>query len=142
MNITRNYLINILQQHGIIKTNMTLNPVFNRRLLTNPVLAQHILNATIFLRGDPDYKVRLHVLLLGLSEQPTCKVCGNDVYMRVTGRQRFTFPDYCSMKCIGESLDTKNKRIATNIERYGAAAYIISDDYSKVKSVPASNILL
>ena len=140
--MSRNYLIHLLQQYGIIKPDMTLNPVFNKRLLANPALAQHLLDITGFLRGEPDYKVRLHVLMLGLLEQPTCKVCGNDVHMRVTGRQRFTFPEYCSMKCIGESSDTKNKRIATNMKRYGAATYIVSNDYSKGKSVPASKILL
>ena len=94
--MTRNHLISLLKQNGIIKVDNTLNPVFNKRLLNNPELAQHLVNLTTFLQGDPTFKIRLHVLLSGITEQPTCIQCGKDVVMRIDGKYQGTFPKYCS----------------------------------------------
>ena len=141
--MTRNHLIQVLMNNGIVKQDHTLNPVFLKRLMNNPELTQVVLNMTSFLRGDVCLKTRLHALLQGITTQPVCTVCGRDVSMRLTGRYRFTFPSHCSGSCTSRDPIVLEKRAATNLALYGAKSFITSDTYhSKVISVPASNILL
>lgn len=128
--MTRNYLIALLKTAGVITYGGRLNPVFDKRLKTNPGLTQHILNCTSFLRGDNCLKARLHVLLLGITEQPVCIGCGRDVGMRLDGKYRFTFPKHCGRKCVSEDLGVRAKRLATNMKRYGAPSYLTSNQRS------------
>lgn len=89
--------------------------------MKDPLLAQHVVELTSFLRGGNNcLKTRLHVLLQGITTQPTCKQCGNDVYMRLDGRYRYTFPTYCSSMCLSSAPEVKSKRLSTNLKKYGA----------------------
>lgn len=118
--MTRNYLIRVLQQYGIIQQDLSLNPVFRKRLLANPAIAQHLLEWTSFMRGDVCFKMRLHALIQGIDYQPTCVVCGRDVIMRLTGRYRFSFPTHCCQQCVGNDTNVIAMRISTNQRKYGA----------------------
>lgn len=126
--MTRNYLIHILKQHGVITSSNSLNPVFNKRMLANPGLTQMVLDATSFLHGGPAIKTRLHVLLMGVTEQPICSQCNVPVHMQMTGKSAFTFPSYCSSKCLGKDAKVNAARMATNYQRYGAASYVASSE--------------
>lgn len=109
--MTRNYLIHLLKQYRIIDADNTLNVKFNKRLMEEPVLMQALINATSFLRGSANAKVRLHVLIQGITTQPICKHCQKDVFMRVSGPGRFSFPTYCSSKCSTNDPDVIAKRV-------------------------------
>lgn len=109
--MTRNYLIHLLKQYRIIDADNTLNVKFHKRLMDEPVLMQALIDATSFLRGSANAKVRLHVLLQGLQMQPVCKTCKKDVSMRVSGPYRFSFPTYCSSKCSSNDPDVIARRV-------------------------------
>lgn len=111
--MTRNYLIHLLKQYKIIDADNTLNVKYSRRLMAEPILMQAIINATSFLRGSASAKVRLHALLQGITSQPVCKACNKDVYMRLTGKYRFTFPTFCSSVCSSNDINVQKKRIQT-----------------------------
>jgi hypothetical protein len=102
-----------------------------RKLMNQPVLMQAVIDATSFLRGSACPKTRLHVLLLGITEQPVCQTCGRDVKMRLNGKYRFTFPTYCSSACFAGLADTNEKRSTTNHERYGAVSYTATEEYRR-----------
>lgn len=97
--MTRNYLIYILKHYKIIDPDNTLNVKYYKRLMDKPTLMQALIDVTSFMRGSADAKTRLHVLLQGITEHPTCQTCGRDVSMRLSGKYRFTFPTFCSSKC-------------------------------------------
>jgi hypothetical protein len=139
--MTRNYLLQLLRVYKILDSTNRLTPKYNARLLNLPDLAQHVLNATSFLRVDACYKIRLHVLLQDVQEQPVCETCGKDVNMRVTGRERYTFPKFCCNACIAKSTSVKQRRASTNMTRYGAPSILTSSvvRYSKSKSSLALN---
>lgn len=130
--MTRNYLIQLLQRHGIVQTDFTLNPVFHKRLLANPSLTQHVLEMTSFMRGSVCLKARVHAVIRGLTAQPICSVCGKDVDMRLSGKYRFTYPAHCSNACISNDPVVQARRAATKRGTY----------YSNDISVDASNTLL
>lgn len=109
--MTRNYLIHLLKHYRIIDSDNTLNVKFHKRLMDEPVLMQALIDATSFLRGSANAKVRLHVLLQGIQTQPVCKTCKRDVLMRVSGPYRFSFPTYCSSKCSSNDPDVIARRI-------------------------------
>jgi hypothetical protein len=115
--LNRNHLIHILKQHRILEQDDTLNIKFNKRLIESPTLLAHLIESTSFLRGTVCNKTRLHVLLQNIMEQPTCIQCGQNVKMRLSGRERYTFPKYCSTKCIASSAETKAKRLQTNSKK-------------------------
>lgn len=120
--MTPNYLIHLLKQYKVINDDNTLSVKFKSRLMEKPILAQHLVEITSFLRGNGNcLKTRLHVLLQGITIQPSCKQCGNDVHMRLDGKYRYTFPTYCGTKCLSNSPEVKRKRITTNIEVYGVS---------------------
>lgn len=109
--MTRNYLIHLLKQYRIIDSDNTLNVKFNKRLMSEPVLMQALIDATSFLRGSANAKVRLHALIQGIQTQPVCKSCGKDVSMRVSGLYRFSFPTYCGSKCSSNDPDVIERRV-------------------------------
>jgi hypothetical protein len=139
--MTRNYLIQLLRFYQVLNIHDRLTPKYHARLLNLPTLAQHVLNATSFIRVDACYKTRLHVLLQDIREQPVCEVCGKDVCMRLTGRERYTFPRFCCNACIAKSPDVKQQKAATNTARYGAPSVLTSPAvrHSKFKSSLALN---
>lgn len=106
----RSYLLVLLQKNGILNQDLSLNIKYNKRLLSHPALLQVVLDDTSFLVGKTDLKMRLHVLIQGIVVQPRCCTCGSVVTMRMSGRERFTFPLFCSNKCIANNPDVINKR--------------------------------
>lgn len=121
--MTRNYLLHILKRRGIINSDNSLHVKFNKTLKNDPELTQLLIGVTSFLRGSACTKTRLHVLLSSLINQPVCKTCSNDVHMRLTGKYRYTFPDYCCSKCFAGTNAVKSKRTATNLLKYGAISF-------------------
>ena len=112
-------LIHTLKNHKIIKENGTLNNRFQVRLNSNPMLSQLIVEHTGFLRYSAPLKTRLHCVLQGVVEQPTCKTCGKVVKMRENGKYRYTFPTFCSNKRSARDGMTKQRRVNTNVRKYG-----------------------
>jgi hypothetical protein len=131
--MNRNYLLYVLKQRGIINPNDTLNVRFSKKLFETPKLLQSVINATSFLTGSACIKTRLHVLLQGIKEQPTCSACGQDVFMRLNGKYRYTFPTYCSTKCSSSAREVIEKRQKTNTKKYGHSNVLVSE-YGKKKS--------
>lgn len=118
--MTRNHLLHILKQQGIINDDNTLHIKFKKKLMEAPELAQLVVDHTSFLRGNKNcLKTRLHVLKLGITTQPVCETCGVDVHMRLDGKYRYTFPVFCSSGCFSSNDDVKKKRKITNIQKYG-----------------------
>jgi hypothetical protein len=121
-------LIKKLQDWKIITEDMTLCVKFKKKLRLNPEIAQIILDATSFLKYSADFSVRLHCIIKGIIEQPICKTCGKVLKMRVDGIYRYTFPNYCSSKCFSVVEDVKEKRLRTNMEKYGASSFRVTEE--------------
>jgi hypothetical protein len=112
-------LVHQLKEHGIINPNNTVNIKFNKKLINHPSLWAQIISHTRFLQYNAPILVRIHCILQGWQSQPTCIKCGVPTKMRVSGRERFTFPRYCSGKCAAQDKDVQAKKEATNLLKYG-----------------------
>lgn len=117
----RGAIIEELKKYNIV-VNGELNKKFNHLLLKYcPRLIQIINAATVFLEYPADIKTRIHCILKGVREQPTCGTCGRPTKMRLTGRERYTFPEFCSSSCAAKNNKIIDKRRKTCIERYGVS---------------------
>jgi hypothetical protein len=112
-------LVHILKAHGVINPNNTVNVKFDKKLLAHPVLLAQVIKNTQFLRYNAPILVRIHCILQGWYSQPVCVKCGVPTKMRLSGRERFTFPRYCSGKCAAQDRDVQAKKEATNLLKYG-----------------------
>jgi len=83
------------------------------------MVLQKLVEYTSFLHYDASPVERLHVVQQNIVTQPTCKACNGIVKMRTSGRYRATFPTYCSARCLSNQETVKEKRKATNLQRYG-----------------------
>lgn len=112
-------LIHVLKAYGIIDKDNTINARYSKKLVSHPYILQQIVQTTQFLRYNAPIIARIHCILHNISYQPTCKVCGQATKMRLTGRQRFTFPTYCCSGCAAKDRDVLQKRYSTCEQRYG-----------------------
>ena len=112
-------MINILKEQGILTTDLAIHCNAKRIIGNNSEIRTLILDSTSFLEYDADISVRIKCILLGINYQPRCKECNNYVKMRISGRNRNTFPTFCSQKCSNSNDNVKNKRKTTCIEKYG-----------------------
>ena len=116
---------------GIITPNNTLSKRYKQRLQANEDLKQLIYQATSFLQYDASLYTRLHCIIQELSHQPTCRVCNAPVKMRESGRHMFTFPETCGTKCFSSLPEVKEKRKNTNIKKYGADNFLLSQQWKE-----------
>lgn len=112
-------------------SNNTLHVRFQNALNNNPELVVKILEVTKFLKYSANLKVRLQCLIKGITSQPLCKICNGVLQMRTSGPLLYTFGTYCSSKCAGQDPEIQCKRIQTNIEKYGAATFLHSEEGQK-----------
>lgn len=126
------HLVFKLKQNNIINQDNTLNIRFKSKLNKVPELTYKITEATTFLQYSASIKVRLHCILQGITEQPLCKSCGAVLHMRTDGVYRYTFPTFCSSKCLSNDKTTHEKRKQTNLDKYGHE-YVVASDYAKEK---------
>lgn len=119
-------IIIYLQQNHIINEDLSLNIRFASHIKKKPELAAVIVQATAFLRYSAPIKARLHVIIQGLTEQPLCATCGTPTEMRLDGRFRYTFPNFCGSKCFADDAAVKKKRSQTNIKKYGTESVLKS----------------
>lgn len=114
---TYNSILKLLGEMGLIKNNKLHNKISDY-LIMYPQLVQQIIILTSFLVVNTSIQQRIYCIINNIVEQPTC-YCGVLLKMRVSGKYRNTFADFCSSKCAAKHANTKNKRYKTNIERYG-----------------------
>lgn len=63
------------------------------------------------------HQERLYCLLNNLKEKPKCNIC-NEKELRFINSEK-GYSKYCSTKCLSNSSEIKQKRIDTNIKKYG-----------------------
>lgn len=115
----RGAILEELKKYNIL-VHGKINKKFKHLLLKYyPHLIQMINNATTFLEYSADLKTRIHCIERGIREQPRCKTCNNPTKMRLTGREKYTFPQFCSSACAAKNEQTKDKRRNTCKQRYG-----------------------
>jgi len=119
--MTKTQITRILKQYLIINTDNSLNIRFQSKLNKLPELIQMILDYTIFLQYSAPIKARLHCILKDITQQPTCSQCNTAVKMRLDGKYIYTFPTFCSSKCIAADDTIKEKRRQTNMKKHGVA---------------------
>jgi len=107
-------LLQIMKSYKIIDADGTVNARYKKKLLAFPELMQKIIYATRFLRYEASVLTRIQCLIRGVREQPTCKTCGRVTKMRMNGRERYTFPRYCSGRCAAKDPEIQAKRVTTN----------------------------
>ena len=112
---------------GIILPSGGLYKKYRKLLKEQPVIQEEIELQTNFLEYDAPINARLHCIIQDITEQPKCTTCGNILKMRLDGRYRFTFAATCGSKCFLNSDTIKDKRRATNIDRYGSPNYLTSE---------------
>lgn len=106
--------INTLISQGIINKNGKVSPWLMRKISTEMIEQIHRL--TSFLDEETDVSVRIKTMQLGITEKPSCIVCGASTkYHRSTKR----FADTCSVKCQSVNPTIVSSRKQTNLVRYG-----------------------
>ncbi|MGZ8924248.1 MAG: DUF7487 domain-containing protein [Nitrososphaeraceae archaeon] len=125
-------LIKELIVNKIINEDLSLHVRCIRNVEPNPLMMDEILKTTSFLNKDVCIKTRLQVIIQNIHEQPVCKTCNQAVKMRLSGVYNNTFPEYCSSKCSSVASSTKEKRIATNLKKYGATSFLTSIEGKQV----------
>lgn len=97
----------------------TVNVRFQSKLNKFPELAALIVENTSFLLYSAPLIVRIHCLIDGIKHQPKCQTCGNIVEMRISGRERYSFPSFCSQRCVSTNKTVQTKKRQTVMDRYG-----------------------
>ena len=83
-----------------------------------------------FLPIESTTSERIYVIHNNMSSKPICKSC--NLNLCNWNSDKFCYRKYCSNpKCKQNDLDVKNKRIQTNIERYGVTNLSHSDIHNK-----------
>ena len=77
------------------------------------------------------FKERVFWYKNGLTEHPTCKVCGKKVNFINTTKG---YSKYCSAKCVNNSPDVKSKKSQTSINKFGSIEAAYKDRLEKTKS--------
>ena len=77
------------------------------------------------------FKERVFWYKNGLTEYPTCKVCGKKVNFINTTKG---YSKYCSAKCVNNSPDVKSKKSQTSINKFGSIEAAYKDRLEKTKS--------
>lgn len=108
-----------LISHKVLTQDLKLSTKAVYLINKNVSLLQLIYQQTSFLEYDACIKTRLRCIIQDITEQPKCESCYGVLKMRLSGRDIYTFPTYCSSKCFSGLETTKTKRIKTNIEQYG-----------------------
>ena len=62
-----------------------------------------------------------------IHEIPKCRNCGNEMPINSISYKTNRYYDYCGNKCATSSVERNNKRIRTNITKYGGNAPVCSD---------------
>ena len=122
MKMTYNQIIHILTRLGIVNNGKIRRPSLIKKLvIDHPELVQYILEATSFIVVDTDIAMRILYILKDITYQSTCKQCGAPISMIMQGRDRGTFPIYCSRDCMKLDKNTiKQKQLNTIISKYGS----------------------
>lgn len=116
---TSQQIVRELYRYNIINEKQQLTHKYRSRLFNFPELAQLVVAFTAYLRYNASLAVRIRCIILNISEQPTCTVCGEVVEMRESGRFKNTFPKHCSAKCVSSDSDVVRLREETNMRKYG-----------------------
>jgi len=87
--------------------------------------------------GDT-HQQRLYSLLNDIKEIPKCNIC-NEKELRFINSEK-GYSNYCSTKCLSNSTEVKQKRIDTNIKKYGTENPAQSNDIKqKIKETFIKN---
>lgn len=92
-----------------------MSPTIRKR--HHPTIYSNIVDATTFLPLTTKIRERIFVVLNDITSRPTCQQCNSFVKFLgpASGYRRF-----CSCKCAGKSEVVLEKRVETNIRKYGA----------------------
>lgn len=80
-------------------------------------LKAEIFAHTVFLSSQASIKERVFCVLNNLFQKPKCENCGGENVSFVD--TRIGYRRFCCQACSAQSKSTKDKRIITNIEKYG-----------------------
>lgn len=84
-----------------------------------------VINKTLFLDfSGYAFSVRVRTFVEGITEKPTCKVCGKETIFNTNNGWQTS----CSRTCHIKSEERLKKMHETNIARYGVANYFASEE--------------
>lgn len=126
-------LMSRLTECGIVGGDGKLSTRFQSKLDKDPHLQLQVVEATAFLQYDACIRARLHVLLQRIVQQPVCVTCGGITKMRMDGKQRHTFPSFCSPACASKDIGVQTKRAETNLQRYGGVYVSTPEGQARVR---------
>ena len=127
------FMIELLKRYNLITKNDKINNN-NKRIVDNhPDLLDRIIAHTCFLIGENiTLKERLYVIQQKISHQPVCKECNRAVRIKADKR---AYPNFCSVKCSRNNIETKKQFENTNVERYGTSHPCSSEEIKfKIKT--------
>jgi hypothetical protein len=87
----------------------------------NKDLYSWLLQSTPFLPETVKVTERIYCIINNISAQPVCKMCGKTATFR---DYTFGYNTYCGPKCSANDPDSKEKKKATNRQRYGADYFL------------------
>lgn len=73
-------------------------------------------------------KEKMYLYFNDMHERPLCKTCGNPVAFRSS---TYGYNEYCSIKCVSQSKEVREKVLKTCEERYGDAHYNNREKHKK-----------
>lgn len=115
--ITRTQVLDAITKHRMADGRMS--PQTERQLRSkSPAVWSYIQTHTAFLDSDSACKERIYCIVNNITDRVLCAVCTtNPVNYGANG-----YLSSCSIKCGTSNSDTKSKRLATNLQKYGCAS--------------------
>jgi hypothetical protein len=89
--------------------------------VSNRDLCQWIINTTSFLPETSVMTARVYCIINNITKLPLCNYCKKPIKFR---DYNFGFNSYCGAKCSAKDPEVKNKKKATNRERYGSDYFL------------------
>ncbi|MGI0075818.1 MAG: DUF7487 domain-containing protein [Nitrosopumilaceae archaeon] len=119
------YNIESLLSAKIILSSGKINPNVVKILLKQTLLAENIIESTVFLDKNVSWAERVFCIIQNISKKPKCMFCQTAKVKFISGK----YKKYCSNKCATLSPDRSAKAKETNIKRYGVEHFSKTDDF-------------